>query len=312
MKRGENAKLTCEVYGALPLTIKWFAMDFKHSTYKELNLNAEEFPFPRIKSSIEHRSPGPSAVRSFVHNNLTVAQLIIHGVSAADNGRYQCHAQNEFGKAVRTIDLLVQDVPGTVPDVQISQIWSRDISLHWYTPDVSGNSALTGYTVQYWKELKSSGGGSGGQQLHELEVTPTEKQTIIRNLTPGTAYVVRVIASNRFGQGAPSVPVRVITAEETPNAAPIDIHVEAVSTASLRIRWKAPPRSHWNGQLRGYYLGYRLSKTSTPTQDTDDSNDVNNDGNGFSYKEILIHGEPSDALQEEFLLTDLQRATKYW
>ncbi len=58
----------------------------------------------------------------------------------------------------------------------------------------------------------------------------------------------------------PSDTVTLETAEEAPSGPPVDIRVSAVDQHTLRVAWKPPLREHWNGDILGYYVGYK--KTS--------------------------------------------------
>lgn len=266
-----------------------------------------------------HKVHGHHSNNHYVKNNRTFFELHINSVNSNDNGRYECLVRNAFGEDRRRVDLFVQDVPAAVRELHINSMWSRDVLITWLSPEAIGNSALVQYVVQYWKEVTKTDSGSpaassGGHRLHELEVSPTETQATIKKLTPGTAYVIRVIAVNAFGRGPPSASVRVITQEEAPDGAPIDISAEPLGTSTLRVRWKAPPKGHWNGQLRGYYLGYRLLNAATAETD-ENSASVPESANEirvpYAYKEVQFNGVQTDGYQEEFVLTGLNRASMY-
>lgn len=56
----------------------------------------------------------------------------------------------------------------------------------------------------------------------------------------------------------------IITAEEVPSGSPTNIKVEAEDQHSLNIFWKPPLKEHWNGDIQGYYVGYKLANTEKP------------------------------------------------
>ena len=78
----------------------------------------------------------------------------------------------------------------------------------WQTPRSNGGSDITGYTVQ-WKESADSWDTSA--DVHEATVTGTSH--VITGLTAGTAYTVRVSASNSQGNGAASAEATASTPE---------------------------------------------------------------------------------------------------
>lgn len=42
-----------------------------------------------------------------------------------------------------------------------------------------------------------------------------------------------------------------------PNGAPQEIRIEAQSSTELLISWEPPVREQWNGNILGYYVGFR-------------------------------------------------------
>lgn len=85
----------------------------------------------------------------------------------------------------------------------------------------------------------------------------------VSTLKPATTYHIRIVAENVIGSSEPSEVVTIITAEEAPSGPPMAVRVEANDQNSLKVFWKAPTRSEWNGDLVGYYVGYKLSSINT-------------------------------------------------
>ncbi len=46
-----------------------------------------------------------------------------------------------------------------------------------------------------------------------------------------------------------------------PSGAPTDVRVEPVDQKTLKVFWKPPERSEWNGEIQGYYVGYKPSSS---------------------------------------------------
>lgn len=42
-----------------------------------------------------------------------------------------------------------------------------------------------------------------------------------------------------------------------PEAAPLEVSAEALSSTQIKITWKAPKKDSWNGKLIGYHIGYQ-------------------------------------------------------
>ncbi|XP_026677051.1 Down syndrome cell adhesion molecule-like protein Dscam2 [Diaphorina citri] len=85
----------------------------------------------------------------------------------------------------------------------------------------------------------------------------TEQWAVLQDLLPATLYRVRVLAENSLGAGRPSDPLLVHTEAEPPTAEPSGLHAVAISSDSIRVTWSPPPAHLTNGDLLGYYLGYR-------------------------------------------------------
>lgn len=102
----------------------------------------------------------------------------------------------------------------------------------------------------------------------------TDQSCVIRDLVPATKYAVRVTAENELGAGEPSEPILVRTEGEAPAGEPQNVEVFATASEELRITWTAPPHNLWNGDILGYYVGYRehgsvtsFSYTRSPVTD---------------------------------------------
>lgn len=83
-------------------------------------------------------------------------------------------------------------------------------------------------------------------------------------LKPATTYHIRIVAENEIGTSDPSDTVTIITSEEAPSGPPTSIRVEPNDQHSLKVFWKAPQRSEWNGEILGYYVGYKLASSDKP------------------------------------------------
>lgn len=42
------------------------------------------------------------------------------------------------------------------------------------------------------------------------------------------------------------------------------VKVEAEDQHTLKISWKPPERDQWNGEILGYYVGYKLASSDKP------------------------------------------------
>lgn len=83
----------------------------------------------------------------------------------------------------------------------------------------------------------------------------------------------------------------------------------------MRITWRAPPRETWNGQLKGYYVGYRKAKDGASTAFTLKSVDVKGNSAGAHHHGQGGGNHPDplaiEAEEHEYFLRDLAKGTDY-
>ncbi len=105
------------------------------------------------------------------------------------------------------------DVPEAPRNLRVSPGESGELVVSWEAPAGDGGSAISGYQVQ-WKS--GSEDYDGAPESTRQAVTGNDRLThTIGDLKDGTAYTVRVIATNGVGDGAPSA-----EATAAPHAAP--------------------------------------------------------------------------------------------
>ncbi|XP_071041665.1 cell adhesion molecule Dscam1 isoform X10 [Parasteatoda tepidariorum] len=264
VKKGDSGRMKCEALGDQPLSITWQRDDATISKTGDERYEIFETMVPKG----------------------VVSELIIRTSEKEDGALYTCIAENEFGNDHRKIRLLVLEVPAPPLDVKIREIWSRSSSVSW-APPYSGNSPITKYIVQYWRDL-----GGAPHRLIEISVPSSQSSAIMKDLHPGAAYVLKLVAENAVGRGEPSDAATFRTGEEEPSSPPSDIIAEPRGSSTIRVSWKPPPKDSWNGELRSYYVGYKVRDSNQP----------------YSYKTIEYAPE---APQQEFFLTNLLKASDY-
>ena len=102
-------------------------------------------------------------------------------------------------------------VPGVPEHVRVTPHDSQALDVSWEAPASDGGSAVTGHRVQ-WK--KAIGSWDTPEDVSEAIVTGSTHT--IHGLTEGTAYSVRVLASNEVGDGSASAELAGTPRETTP------------------------------------------------------------------------------------------------
>ncbi|XP_022236233.1 Down syndrome cell adhesion molecule-like protein 1 homolog isoform X10 [Limulus polyphemus] len=262
VRRGETASLKCEAIGDLPLEVTW-AKDKRNLEIKELDR------YERFETTVE--------------KGLT-SELMIRSTDRNDGALYTCFAKNDYGLDEKNIKLVIVEVPARPLDVRVQEVWSRSATISWSVP-YSGNSPITKFIVQYWQEKEN------GQRLLEQTIPSSQTSVLLKSLHPGSPYAVTVVAENEVGQGMPSQTIQFVTGEEAPVSPPTDVQVKPKGSSSLLVTWKPPPKELWNGELRGYYIDYKVN--SSPT----------------SYLFKTVESSSNDSY--EYILSPLMKATRY-
>ncbi|GIY67328.1 hypothetical protein CDAR_254841 [Caerostris darwini] len=262
VRRGDIAALRCDATGDQPVSIVWFK-DKRELEITKLS-RYEKF-------------------ETFQKNGVN-SELFIRNVDRRDGALYSCTATNDYGSDERNIKVLIVEVPAQPSDVKLLHVWARSVNVGWSAP-YSGNSAITQYRVQYWRDKH------GSKKLYEKEINATLTTAVIQGLQAGTPYAVAVVAENELGHGLSSETVPFQTIEEEPEGPPSDLWAEARGPSSILVKWKTSIREMWHGELKGYYVGYKHQRTNYP----------------YTYKSI----EATASESYEYLITGLLKSSPY-
>ncbi|XP_058804461.1 cell adhesion molecule Dscam2 isoform X16 [Phymastichus coffea] len=236
-RRGEPAVLQCEAQGEKPIGILW-------------NMNNKR---------LDPKSDSRYTIREEISNNGVKSDLSIKRTERSDSALFTCVATNAFGSDDTSINMIVQEVPEVPYGLKVLDKSGRSVQLSWAAP-YDGNSPIKRYTIEY-KISK----GSWETDIDKV-VVPVSQQNVagVFNLRPATTYHIRIVAENEIGKSEPSDTVTIITAEEAPSGPPSNVRVDALDQHTLKVSWKPPPRDDWNGEILGYYVGYRLATSEKP------------------------------------------------
>ncbi|XP_054003646.1 cell adhesion molecule Dscam2 isoform X1 [Hylaeus anthracinus] len=236
-RRGEPAVLQCEAQGEKPIGILW-------------NMNNKR---------LDPKSDSRYTIREEILANGVLSDLSIKRTERSDSALFTCVATNAFGSDDTSINMIVQEVPEVPYGLKVLDKSGRSVQLSWAAP-YDGNSPMKRYVIEY-KISK----GSWETDIDRVLV-PGSQQNVagVFNLRPATTYHLRIVAENEIGASDPSDTVTIITAEEAPSGPPTSVRVDALDQHTLKVTWKPPPREDWNGEILGYYVGYRLSSSEKP------------------------------------------------
>ncbi|XP_054724333.1 cell adhesion molecule DSCAM-like [Uloborus diversus] len=262
VKKGDSASLRCEAVGDQPLSVNW-----KRDGNELRKINGGRYEIFETLT--------PKGLKS---------ELVLREADRVDGQLYTCLTENPYGKDERNIKLLVMEVPATPLDLKVQEVWSRSVSVSW-SPPYTGNSPITKYVLQYWRD-------AGRHRLEEKVVSSAQTSALIKDLHPGINYGLAIVAENTVGRGEPSDTISFSTGEEEPSGSPMDVNVDVKGTASLLVTWKNPPKSEWNGKLKGYYVGYKI---------------IHDSSHPYSFK--TVDYVPGGV--QEHMITSLRKDTEY-
>ncbi|KAI1289785.1 Down syndrome cell adhesion molecule-like protein 1 -like protein [Halotydeus destructor] len=265
-KRGESVKLECPAQGDQPLSVTWM----------------------KDNVSFDKRGGDNYEIFDQMLDKGLNSELILRSVERKDSAVYKCTTKNDFGTDERTIKLVVLETPASPTNLRVKEVWSRSASLVWTAP-FTGNSPISKYTIQYWRRQNAP------HRLHEMTVSSTQTSAIIKDLQPGLSYEVTITAENDVGRGETSESVNFVTGQEEPSAAPVDVTAEARGSSTILVTWKPPPIEHWNGQIKGFYVGYKARDSQQP----------------FSYRTVDAKHSSHSAQTYEFFLANLIKGSSY-
>ncbi|KAG8194566.1 hypothetical protein JTE90_013309 [Oedothorax gibbosus] len=239
VKKGDDVTLSCSVSGDPPLSITWTR------DKQPLNLDTE----PRFQ--VTQTASGDSRLKS---------TLRVTSVGRVDSALYTCLASNMYGEDDTNIQLIVQEQPDAPREVQISETGSRLVRLSW-EPPFSGNSLITQYVLHIREN-----GSTPPAPSRNMSVPGTETSVDVTGLRPATGYDVYLIAENVIGASGPGRNFHFKTEEEVPEGPPLRVQAEAVSSDALTITWELPEKRLRNGNVKGFYVGYKDTNSSDPYQ----------------------------------------------
>ncbi|KAK9880038.1 hypothetical protein WA026_008552 [Henosepilachna vigintioctopunctata] len=235
-RRGDPAVLQCEAKGEKPIGILW-------------NINNKR---------LDPKGDNRYTIREEILPNGVLSDLSIKRTERSDSALFTCVATNAFGSDDTSINMIVQEVPEVPYALKVLDKSGRSVQLSWVAP-YDGNSPINRYIIEY-KPSKLPWDSNTERVL----IPGHQTEAGVFTLKPATTYHIRIVAENDIGSSEPSDVVTIITAEEVPSGSPTNIKIDTSDQHSLIVYWKPPLRDEWNGDILGYYVGYRLASSEKP------------------------------------------------
>ncbi|XP_071256530.1 titin-like [Salvelinus alpinus] len=207
-------------------------------------------PLPRVKwlkdgKEIDKTAPRTEVVKTFERTVLTVLDCI-----RIDGGQFVLSLSNVAGKKEIPVNVKVLDRPGPPSGpMKITGVTAEKATLHWSHPLQDGGASVSHYIIEKRVTNRVS-----------WTVVQPETQAVsykVTKLVPGTEYVFRVKAVNRFGTGEPleSDPV-IACCPFKPPGAPSTPEASAITSDSMVLTWNRP-ENDGGSEIDGYIVEKR-------------------------------------------------------
>ncbi|XP_066512487.1 receptor-type tyrosine-protein phosphatase F isoform X2 [Hoplias malabaricus] len=171
-----------------------------------------------------------------------------------------------------------QGVPAQPSGFEAEAELDTRILLKWLLPV---QEPITKYELQYWED--------GSDTKIQVSFNPAGSYAV-EGLKPDTLYKFSLAARSEMGLGVFTKPIEARTAQSTPSAPPQDVHLESLSSTSIKVSWVAPPAGSRHGAIVRYSVSYQA-----PNGEDTERHEVQNIG----------------AEAQSFLLEGLEKWTEY-
>nr|XP_020474889.1 Down syndrome cell adhesion molecule homolog isoform X2 [Monopterus albus] len=215
--------------------------------------------------------------------------LTIRHVEESDSGMYGCRVEipGWFNDQKQQLTLRVVAGHPNSLKVETGEVKERALTVRW-APVFDGGSPITSYRI----ELKNK--GASWDTAVTTEVTHALTQVTLVDLHPAKNYNLRMFAINSVGTSEASNVLIVTTKEAAPEGPPLDMHLEAVTSHSIKVTWKPPKADLRNGVVQSYSISYREY-----------------DRAGRQYKKWQQQSVTATREQESVILNNLKPSTQY-
>lgn len=162
VEAGLKAEIICDPLGDQPIDINWnrlpsqlppnFNSNSVNTANRLMSSTSDGGGREMISPSNSHHSAfllsSRFQINQDVNGNRVLSHVTLESPLVEDSGSFMCTASNSFGRAEKTIHLIVQGSPRSPRNLRSVEVASRDVTIAWEAPD-DGNSPILDYLIQY-------------------------------------------------------------------------------------------------------------------------------------------------------------------
>ena len=205
-------------------------------------------PMPLVKWSKDLIPLKQSEHVVFERNN-DIAVIMLKNVRKHVAGQYVLHLESSGGRKDISFNVNVYGNPGKIKGlIEFPEISAENIVLKWNPPEDNGGSEITNYIIEK-KDTSSNVWSSVNANCTRTTVRASK-------LHPGTEYVFRVAAENKYGMGEFVESMEIVAKYPfRPPSAPPQPEVIETTADTMTVTWK---ECHSDGGSE--IVGYNIEK----------------------------------------------------
>lgn len=179
--------------------------------------------------------------------------LTIRQLEESDSGTYGCRVDipGWFNDHKHETVLNVLPARPEPPKLEPQEVKEEAITVRW-THVFDGGRPVTAYRIDL-KNKQAPWDTANRIEIYDTSLT----QVTLVDLRPAKTYNLRLFAINSVGTSESSNVLSVTTKEAAPEGTPLEMQLQALSSRSIIVTWKAPRADLRNGVLRSYRISYR-------------------------------------------------------
>ncbi|KAL0977975.1 hypothetical protein UPYG_G00164200 [Umbra pygmaea] len=207
-------------------------------------------PLPRVKWLKDGKEFNTTTQRMDVLKTLEHTALTVKDCIRVDGGQFVLSLSNVAGKTDIPVHVKVFDRPGPPEGpMKITGVTAEKVTLHWGHPLHDGGASILHYTLEKRVTNRVS------WTLVDPEIQHISYK--VTKLIPGTEYIFRVKAVNKFGLGEPleSDPVSACCPFKPPSA-PSTPEATVITSDTMVLTW-IRPEDDGGSEIDGYIMEKR-------------------------------------------------------